>query len=173
MLTFLEVGFWGKLGRGVQGICLKSCAKFNRTIGSTDAIRPQPLQILHSREGYIFNSLLCGYQLCKVLWRRKCSCNVLGLRLKLSCWHPTLWVGQVDWGICIWILASGLRCFHLCNCICEEKLLYLFPQLPGFWKRVSNSFFWPNFLPTLSNLQVSLFLKTSLSLQILSQMDDA
>ena len=40
MLTQLSVdfsrsGIWGKLGTGVQGICLKSCAKFaaNRTMG--------------------------------------------------------------------------------------------------------------------------------------------
>lgn len=125
--------------------------------------------ILHTWECYIVNLLLCEYQLCKVFWRRKCSCNVLGLRLKLSRWHPTLWVGQVDWGICIWILASGFRCFHLCTWICEENV-YLFRQLPGYWNRVSHSIFWPNFLPTLCDLQVSLFLKTSLSQQILSQM---
>ena len=37
---------WGKLVTRVQGICLKSCAKFpqNRTLCLRDAIRPQPLR---------------------------------------------------------------------------------------------------------------------------------
>ena len=47
-VDFFRSGIWGKLGTGVQGICLKSCAKFppNRTMCSRDAIRPQPLQSL-------------------------------------------------------------------------------------------------------------------------------
>ena len=34
-VDFFRSGIWGKLGTGVQGICLKSCAKFaaNRTMG--------------------------------------------------------------------------------------------------------------------------------------------
>ena len=43
-VDFSRSGIWGKHGTGVQGICLKSCAKFppNRTMCSIDAIRPQP-----------------------------------------------------------------------------------------------------------------------------------
>ena len=43
-VDFPRSGIWGKLGTRVQGICLKSCAKFppNRTMCSRDAIRPQP-----------------------------------------------------------------------------------------------------------------------------------
>ena len=46
-VDFSRSGIWGELGTGVQGICLKSCAKYppNRTMCSRDAIRPQPFRM--------------------------------------------------------------------------------------------------------------------------------
>ena len=51
-VDFFRSGIWGKLGTGVQGICLKSCAKFppNRTMCSRDAIGPRPYKVWPNRE---------------------------------------------------------------------------------------------------------------------------
>ena len=58
-VDFSRSGIWGKLGKGVQGICLKSCAKFppnRRAVPSFPQIalcfpsftlRPQPFDIMH------------------------------------------------------------------------------------------------------------------------------
>ena len=51
-VDFFRSGIRGKLGKGVQGICLKSCAKFppNRTMCSRDAIGPRPYKVWPNRE---------------------------------------------------------------------------------------------------------------------------
>ena len=62
-VDFSRSGIWGKLGTGVQGICLKSCAKFppSRTMCSRDAIRPQPLQVLQGLHLYLYNTLVSPF----------------------------------------------------------------------------------------------------------------
>ena len=114
-VDFSRRWIWGKVGTGVQGICLKSYAKFhlNRTMCSGDAIRPQPLM---NKKRFKHKTLAVEYgvdndkaEVLLNLQYRLHNCILHIVANNPQCLHFESWWTWFVWGVWAVMLSLEIR----------------------------------------------------------------